>query len=389
METPFRGLDYYDLDELLTDEEKLARTSVRQFVEDRVLPIISGCFREERFPEELIPEIGRLGLLGASLKGYGCAGVGPVTYGLILQELERGDSGIRSFVSVQGSLAMYAIHSFGSEEQRETWLPAMARGEKIGCFGLTEPDHGSDPAGMTTRAELRGDEFVLNGNKMWITNGSFADVAVVWAKLDGVVRGFLVEKGDPGFTAMKQTGKWSLRASVTAELHFEDCRIPADRILAGVEGLKGPLSCLGHARSGIAWGVLGAAMACYHEAVTYAKSRIQFGKPIASFQLTQHKLAEMLTEITKGQLLALRLGRIRESRAPRPQQVSLAKRNNVAVALDIARTAREILGANGIMDEYCVGRHMANLESVKTYEGTHEIHTLILGQDITGIAAFE
>lgn len=389
METPFRGLDYYDLDELLTDEEKLARTSVRQFVEDRVLPIISGCFREERFPEELIPEIAGLGLLGASLKGYGCAGVGPVTYGLILQELERGDSGIRSFVSVQGSLAMYAIHRFGSEEQRETWLPAMARGEKIGCFGLTEPDHGSDPAGMTTRAESRGDEFVLNGNKMWITNGSFADVAVVWAKLDGVVRGFLVEKGDPGFTAMKQTGKWSLRASVTAELHFEDCRIPADRILAGVEGLKGPLSCLGHARSGIAWGVLGAAMACYHEAVTYAKSRIQFGKPIASFQLTQHKLAEMLTEITKGQLLALRLGRIRESRAPRPQQVSLAKRNNVAVALDIARTAREILGANGIMDEYCIGRHMANLESVKTYEGTHEIHTLILGQDITGIAAFE
>jgi glutaryl-CoA dehydrogenase len=385
----FRGLDYYDLDELLTEEERLVRDSVRQFVSERVLPCIARCFREGRFPRELVPDLARLGLLGASLKGYGCAGAGPVAYGLMLQELERGDSAVRSFVSVQGSLAMYAIHAFGSEAQKQRWLPPMARGEMIGCFGLTEPDFGSNPAGLLARAERRGDEFVLNGSKMWITNGSFADVAVVWAKEKGTIRGFLVERGDPGFTAHKQDGKWSLRASDTAELHFEDCRLPADRLLPGSDGLKSPLSCLNQARYGIAWGALGAAMGCYQEALDYAKARIQFGKPIASFQLIQEKLVEMLREITKGQLLAYRLGRIKEKRSPRPQQVSLAKMNNVAAALDIARSAREILGANGIMDEYTVGRHMLNLETVKTYEGTHQIHTLVIGQDITGIGAFE
>ncbi len=388
MESQFAGVDYFDLDELLTDEERLIRDSVRQFVDARVLPIIRDCFNQGRFPTELVPEIARLGLLGASLEGYGCSNVGPVAYGLMLQELERGDSSIRSFVSVQGSLVMYAIHAFGSEEQKEKWLPPMARGEKIGCFGLTEPDYGSNPAGMATRATRDGDQWVLNGSKMWITNGSIADVAVVWAKQDDVIRGFLVERGDPGFTSSHQEGKWSLRASETSELVFDDCRIPADRRLPGAKGLRGPLSCLNQARYGIAWGAVGAAMACYHEALVYAGSRVQFDKPIASFQLIQEKLVEMLREITKAQLLAYRLGRIKEKRDPRAQQVSLAKMNNVAVALDIARSAREILGANGIMDEYSIGRHMMNLETVKTYEGTHQIHTLILGQDITGIAAF-
>jgi glutaryl-CoA dehydrogenase len=388
MATSFTPPDYYLVDELLTEEERLIRDTVRAFVEERVLPIVASCAREERFPQELVPEIAEMGLLGANLEGYGCAGLGSVAYGLIMQELERGDSGLRSFVSVQGSLAMFAIHHFGSEEQKNRWLPEMASGERIGCFGLTEPDFGSDPGGLLCRAELDGDSYVLNGNKMWITNGCIADVAVVWAKEEGRIRGFVVEKGTPGFSTTLQKGKWSLRASVTSELHFEDCRIPVANRLATAEGIRGPLSCLNQARYGISWGAVGAAMACYCEALEYAGSRIQFGKPIASFQLVQTKLVEMLSEITKAQLLVHRLGRLKETGQLRPEMVSLAKRNNVAMALEICRTARDILAANGITDEYQVGRHMLNLESVKTYEGTHDIHGLILGRDITGIAAF-
>jgi glutaryl-CoA dehydrogenase len=388
MATPYNPPDYFLLDELLSQEEKLIRSSVRGFVDEKVLPIIARCFREERFPSELVGEVAALGLLGANLEGYGCAGLGNVAYGLILQELERGDSGLRSFVSVQGSLAMFAIHRFGSEEQKERWLPRMARGEAIGCFGLTEPDFGSNPAGLQARARRDGNSYVLNGNKMWITNGSIADLAVVWAREDDRIQGFLVEKGAPGFSTTLQKGKWSLKASVTSELHFQDCRIPAANKLPGAGGLKSPLSCLNQARAGISWGALGSAMACYSEALEYSKTRIQFGKPIASFQLVQAKLVEMLAEITKGQLLAYRLARLKDQGKERPEQVSLAKRNNVAMALEIARSARDILAANGITDEYCVGRHMANLESVKTYEGTHDIHTLIIGSDITGIPAF-
>ena len=388
MATSFTPPDYYLVGELLTEEERLIRDTVRDFVEERVLPIVATCTREERFPQELVPEIAEMGLLGANLEGYGCAGLGSVAYGLIMQELERGDSGLRSFVSVQGSLAMFAIHHFGSEEQKNRWLPEMASGERIGCFGLTEPDFGSDPGGLLCRAELDGDSYVLNGNKMWITNGCIADVAVVWAKEEGRIRGFVVEKGTPGFSTTLQKGKWSLRASVTSELHFEDCRVPAANRLATADGIRGPLSCLNQARYGISWGAVGAAMACYCEALEYAGSRIQFGKPIASFQLVQTKLVEMLSEITKAQLLVHRLGRLKEAGQLRPEMVSLAKRNNVAMALEICRTARDILAANGITDEYQVGRHMLNLESVKTYEGTHDIHGLILGRDITGIGAF-
>jgi glutaryl-CoA dehydrogenase len=384
----FEPPDYFGIEGLLSEEERLVRDTVRQFVSERVMPIIASAFREERFPIELVPEIASLGLLGANLKGYGCAGLGDVAYGLALQELERGDSGLRSFVSVQGALVMYAIHSSGSEEQKERWLPQLASGEKIGCFGLTEPDHGSDPAGLETRAERRGGEYILNGNKMWITNGSIADLAVVWAREEGEIQGYVVEKGSPGFSTTLQKGKWSLRASVTSELHFQDCRIPAENRLPHGQGLRAALRCLNQARAGIAWGSLGSAMACYSEALEYARSRIQFGKPIASFQLVQAKLVEMLAEITKGQLLAYQLGRLKEAGKARPQQISLAKRNNVAMALDVARAARDILAASGITDEYQVGRHMANLESVKTYEGTHDIHTLIIGEDITGIAAF-
>jgi glutaryl-CoA dehydrogenase len=329
-----------------------------------------------------------LGLLGACFEGYGCAGLNGVAHGLIMQELERGDSGLRSFCSVQTSLCMYPIFTYGTDEQKERWLPAMAAGEKLGCFGLTEPDHGSDPGGMVTRARRKGEGWVLDGAKAWITNGSIADVAVVWAKDDEeVVRGFLVERDTPGFVTRDHTGKFSLRASVTSELSFQDCPVPAASVL-NVKGLKGPLSCLNQARYGIAWGALGAAQACYDEALDYALTRLQFGKPIASFQLVQAKLAWMLTEITKGQLLVLQLGRLKDQGKMRPQQVSLAKRNNVEQALEIARTARAILGANGITDEYQVGRHMCNLESVYTYEGTHDIHTLVLGQDVTGIAAY-
>ncbi len=386
----FRGVDYYDIDELLTEEERLVRDTVRAFVDEKVLPRIGRCFRDGVFPMELIPEIGALGLLGMTLTGYGCAGASSVAYGLACQELERGDSGVRSFASVQGALAMYPIHEFGSEAQRQAWLPAMARGEKIGCFGLTEPDFGSNPAGMLTSARrVAGGGYVLNGTKRWITNGSIADVAVVWAKLDGEVRGFLVPKGTKGLGATDIHGKFSLRASVTSELVLEDCELPEDAILPGVRGMRGPLATLSQARYGITWGAIGAAMACYDEALHYAKSRVQFSRPIAGYQLVQHKLVEMLQEITKMQLVSLRLGRLKDADKMRPQQVSLAKRNNVYWAREIARMARDILGANGVTDEYQCGRHMCNLESVYTYEGTHDIHTLVLGQDITGLSAFD
>ncbi len=385
----FTGVDYYNTESLLASEEIMVRDTVRAFVEDEVLPIIEKHNRECTFPMELVRKIGGLGMLGPTIpEKYGCAGLNGVTYGLIMQELERGDSSVRSFASVQSSLVMYPIFTYGSEEHRTKWLPRLASGEAIGCFGLTEPDFGSNPGGMITTAVKKGTSFVLNGAKMWITNGTIADVAVVWAKLDGEVRGFLVEKGTLGFTAPEMTGKHSLRASVTSELIFQDCVIPEANMLPGVKGLKGPLSCLTQARYGIAWGAIGSAMACYNAALEYAKSRIQFGKPIASFQMVQEKLVWMLNEITKGQLLVLHLGRLKDKGEATPNQVSFAKRNNVAVARDTARMAREILGANGILDEYPVMRHMANMESVYTYEGTHDIHTLILGADITGIQAF-
>ncbi len=384
----FEGVDFYNIDAHLSDEERMVRDLVRGWVSERVLPIIEGHCRAGTFPVELVPEIGELGLLGCNLHGYGCAGMSNVAYGLICQELERGDSGIRSFVSVQGSLAMFPIWKFGTEEQKNKYLPKMAAAELIGCFGLTEPDFGSNPGGMITRAVDDGDSYVLNGAKMWITNGTIADLAVVWAKLDGVIRGFIVERDDPGFSAPEMHGKHSLKASVTSELVFQDCRIPKDRLLPEVQGLRGPFSCLNNARFGISWGALGAAMACYHSSVDYAKSRIQFGKPIAGFQLVQNKLAWMLREITKGQLLALHLAQAKDKGTLIPQQISLAKMNNVDIALQIARMARDIHGANGILDEYPVMRHMANLESVYTYEGTHDIHNLILGRWITGIPAF-
>ncbi|MFN0057412.1 MAG: acyl-CoA dehydrogenase [Planctomycetota bacterium] len=384
----FDGVDFYGVEELLSEDERLVQQSVRSFVSDRVLPIIDKHYEAGTFPDHLIPELGELGVLGANLQGYGCAGLNNVAYGLIMQELERGDSGIRSFVSVQGALVMYPIYAFGSAEQKQKYLPKLATGEFIGCFGLTEPDHGSNPAGMITVAVKDSKGYVLNGNKMWITNGSVADVAVVWARLDGKIRGFIVEKGTPGFTTSIQTGKFSLRASVTSELHFQDCRIPANNLLPETGGLKSPLQCLTQARYGIAWGALGAAMASFDCARKYAGTRIQFGKPIASFQLVQAKLADMFTEITKGQLLVHRLGRLKDEGKVTPEQVSMAKRNNVQSALEISRTARDILGANGVTYEYPVARHMLNMESVNTYEGTHDIHTLILGQHITGISAF-
>lgn len=387
-------VDYYDIDSLLTEEQRMIRDTVRDFVESEVLPIIEEHNQAMTFPTQLIPKIGELGLLGPTLpEKYGCAGLDSIAYGLINQELERGDSAIRSFSSVQSSLVMYPIFAYGTEEQRMKWLPRLAKGEAVGCFGLTEPDYGSNPAGMITKARSTSDGYVLNGAKMWITNGTIADVAVVWAKLDGDaasdIRGFLVEKGMKGFTAPEMKGKYSLRASVTSELVFQDVHLPKENLLPNVQGLKGPLGCLTQARYGIAWGAVGAAMACYESSVDYAKSRVQFGKPIGGHQLVQQKLAVMLTEITKAQLLVWRLGTLKNEGTMRPQQVSMAKRNNVAIALDIARVARDLHGANGILGEYPIMRHMANLESVNTYEGTHDIHTLVLGQDITGISAFE
>ncbi|HTR98252.1 MAG TPA: acyl-CoA dehydrogenase family protein, partial [Bacteroidota bacterium] len=373
----FPGVDYLDADTLLAEDELMVRATVRAFVDDRVIPVIEKHNRAGTFPMDLVPAMAAMGLFGATLPAeYGCAGMNNVAYGLVMQELERGDSGIRSFASVQSALVMYPIFTYGSPEQKSRWLPALARGEKIGCFGLTEPDFGSNPAGMITRAEEISGGYLLNGAKMWITNGSIADVAVVWAKLAGTVRGFLVERGTPGFTAPEMKGKHSLRASVTSELVLDNVRVPSSAMLPGGEGLKLPLSCLSQARYGIAWGAVGAAMACYDAALAYAKSRIQFDRPIAAFQLTQAKLVGMLTEITKAQLLAIQLGRLKDAGRARFQQISFAKRNNVYHALAIAREARSILGANGILDEYPVMRHAANLESVITYEGTHEMHTL-------------
>ncbi len=385
----FHGVDYFKLDDHFSEEELMVRDMVRSFVDKEVLPIIEKHHREATFPQELIPTMAELGLYGANLpEKYGCAGLNNVAYGLIMQELERGDSGIRSFASVQGALVMYPIYAYGSDEQKEEWLPKLASGEKIGCFGLTEPDFGSNPGGMKTYADEDGDSYILNGAKMWITNGTIADVAVVWAKLDGVVRGFIVPTGTEGFTAPEMTGKFSLRASVTSELVLKDVRIPKTNILPDVQGLKGPLSCLTQARYGIAWGAVGSAMATYETALNYSLDRIQFDKPIASFQLIQDKLVTMVTEITKAQMLAYHLGRNKDEGKMEHQMVSMAKMNNVRMALDTARTAREILGANGILDEYPVIRHMLNLESVYTYEGTHDIHRLIIGADLTGIEAF-
>ncbi len=385
-----KPFDYYNIESLLSPEEILVRDTVREFVDENVLPIIEKSCREGKFPLELVPKMAELGMFGPTLpQKYGGSELNNVAYGLMTQELERGDSGIRSFASVQSGLVMYPIYAYGNEEQRMKFLPQLASGKKIGCFGLTEPDFGSNPGGMITKAEETSSGYVLNGAKMWITNGTIADVAVVWAKLNGVVRGFLVEKGTKGFTAPEMKGKHSLRSSVTSELVFDNCEIPKENLLPNVEGLKGPLGCLTQARYGIAWGGIGAAMAAYECALDYAKSRIQFGKPIASFQMTQEKLVYMVTEITKMQLVCLQLGRMKDNKTMRFQQVSFAKRNNIHHALEICRIARSILGANGILDEYPVMRHMANLESVITYEGTHEMHTLIVGQDITGIAAFE
>jgi len=386
--------DFYDISSLLTEEQRMIRDTVRDFVVSEVLPIIEEHNQAMTFPMELVPKIAALGLLGPTLpEKYGCAGLDSIAYGLINQELERGDSSIRSFSSVQSSLVMYPIFAYGNENQRIKWLPKLAKGDAIGCFGLTEPDFGSNPAGMVTRANKTDGGYILNGAKMWITNGTISDVAVVWAKTDSdqanSIRGFLVEKGMKGFSAPEMKGKYSLRASVTSELVFQDVFIPEENMLPNVQGLKGPLGCLTQARYGIAWGATGAAIACYESSVDYAKSRIQFGGPIARFQLVQQKLAEMLTEITKAQLLCLRLGQLKNDGKIKPAQVSLAKRNNVAMALEIARVARDIHGANGILGEYPIMRHMANLESVNTYEGTHDIHTLVLGQEITGIAAYE
>ena len=392
MAIKFRGVDFLEIDGLLSDDERLVRDNTRKFIEENLIPIIEECNREGRFPRDLVKPMGELGFFGASLKGYGCAEMSNVEYGLVMQELERGDSGIRSFVSVQSALVMYPIYAFGSDEQKNKWLPALQKGEKLGCFGLTEPDFGSNPGGMRTRAKKSGKEYVLNGEKMWITSGSIADVAVIWAKSEqdgNTIRGFLVETDRPGFRAADVHGKWSLRASVTSSLSLQDVRIPECNLLPKTGGLKSPLMCLNQARYGIGWGGVGAAMACYDTALQYAQFRKQFhDKPIASHQLVQEKLAWMITEITKAQLLALQVGRLKDQNRAGFQHISMLKRNNVWMALECARMARDILGANGIADEYPIFRHMANLESVKTYEGTHDIHTLIIGSSITGIDAF-
>jgi len=394
MAATFRGVDFYDTDGLLSEEERAVRDTVRSWVDEHVIPIIGEHYLQGRFPKQLIPAMAELGFFGANLpEEYGCAGLNNVAYGLIMQELERGDSGVRSFASVQGALVMHPVYEFGSEEQKRHWLPQMASGKVIGCFGLTESDYGSNPAGMITVAKETKDGWVLNGAKMWITNGSTAQLAVVWAKTGPLddpasIRGFLVPTDTPGFSAKDQTGKLSLRASDTSELVLQDVRVPRDAVLPKSAGLKAPLSCLTAARYGIAWGAVGAAMACYDEAVRYAKARVMFGKPIGGFQLQQARLAEMLTEITKAQLLCVQLGRLKDQGKMTPQQVSLAKRNNVDMATEVARETRRLLGANGILAEYQAMRHLANLESVYTYEGTHDIHTLILGQEITGLNAF-
>lgn len=385
----FRGVDFFAIDTLFDEQERLVRGTARQWVEERYLPLARECYREARFPAELIPELGAMGFLGANLEGYGAAGMSNVEYGLIMQELERGDSGLRSFASVQGALVMYPIHAFGSEEQKRRWLPRLASGEAVGAFGLTEPDFGSNPAGMRTTARKEGGCWLLNGEKTWITNGSIADVAVVWARTPEGIGGFLVEKGTPGYAAPEIHGKWSMRASVTSSLAFSDCRVPAENELPGAKGLKTALACLSQARYGIGWGAIGAAMDCYETARQYTLVRKQFdGRPIASHQLVQEKLAAMITEITKAQLLAVHAGRLKDKGRLTPAQISMLKRNNVAIALDAARASRDLLGANGITDEYPIMRHLANLEAVKTYEGTDHIHALVIGEAVTGIAAY-
>jgi glutaryl-CoA dehydrogenase len=386
----FPGVDYLLIDSQLNEQEKMVRQTARQFVDEQVIPQIRDCFRDGRFPKELIGEMGRLGFFGANLEGYGCAGMNNVEYGLIMQELERGDSGIRSFASVQGALVMYPIYTYGSEEQKQRWLPKLQSGEAIGCFGLTEPGFGSNPAGMLTRAKRDGSDWVLNGEKTWITNGSIADVAIVWARAEDGIRGFLVEQGTRGFSSSELHGKLSMRASVTASLALSDCRVSECAMLPGAKGLKGPLGCLTQARYGIGWGVLGAAMDCYETARSYSVLRKQFDdKPIASHQLVQEKLADMITEITKAQLLALHCGRLKDEGKIEPWHISMLKRNNARMALECARQARDLLGANGIMDEYPIMRHLCNLETVKTYEGTDHIHTLVIGERVTGVAAYK
>ena len=388
----FQGVDFLHLDSYFSQDELLVRRTARDFVEDNLIPIVEECFRTERFPRELVPVMGELGFFGANLEGYGCAGMSNVEYGLVMQELERGDSGFRSFVSVQSALVMYPIYTFGSDEQKNTWLPALASGEKLGCFGLTEPGFGSNPGGMTTTARKSGEDYVLNGEKMWITSGTIADVAVVWAKVDdedGRVRGFLVETGRPGFRAFDVHGKWSLRASVTSGLSLQDVRVPAANLLPGSGGLKSALMCLNQARYGISWGAIGAGMSCYDTALQYAKTRKQFrNQPIASHQLVQDKLVWMISEISKAQLLSLHIGRLKDAGRVGHEHISMAKRNNVWMALECARIARDILGANGITEDYPIMRHMMNLESVKTYEGTHDIHSLAIGHSLTGIGAY-
>jgi len=386
---PFPGVDFLRIDSLLDDQELLVRQTARQFVDQEIIPVIRDCYREARFPAQLVPRMGDLGFFGANIEGYGCAGMSNVEYGLVMQELERGDSGIRSCVSVQSALVMHPILTFGSDEQKQRWLPKLQSGETLGCFGLTEPDFGSNPGGMRTTARRDGNAWVLNGEKTWITNGTVADVAVVFARAEGHVRGFLVEKGTPGYATSDIHGKWSMRASVTSSLSFSDCRIPEENALPGASGLKTALECLSQARYGIGWGAIGAAMDCYETARRYALLRKQFeNKPIASHQLVQEKLVWMITEITKAQLLAIQVGRLKDAGKVEPAHISMLKRNNVAMALDCARLSRDLLGANGITDEYPIMRHMCNLETVKTYEGTDHVHALIIGEKITGISAY-
>jgi glutaryl-CoA dehydrogenase len=387
---PFRGVDYFAIDSLFSEEELMVRQTARRFVDEQLLPVIRDCYRDARFPRELVAPMAEVGFLGANLEGYGCAGMSNVEYGLVMQELERGDSGIRSFVSVQGALVMYPIFTFGSEEQKRKWLPALQSGAAIGCFGLTEPGFGSNPGGMRTVARRDGDGWVLNGEKTWITNGGISDVAVVFARAEEGFRAFLVETGTPGYTISDIHGKWSMRASVTSSLAFSDCRVPASALLPGARGLKAALSCLSQARFGIGWGAIGAAMDCYETARQYAILRKQFDdRPIAGHQLVQEKLAWMITEITKAQLLAVQAGRLKDQGRLEPAQISMLKRNNVAIALECARLSRDLLGANGITDEFPVMRHLCNLETVKTYEGTDHIHALVIGEKVTGIPAYK